>query len=326
MSESPLEAVRRQIREAEDRLKKSPPVPESAKPPLSEMRDRELSRTAWPSFSPQGDGPVGAPEGMGDLHNHLCKVLGNLGQAVVLVDAKGSWKLANHILAGWLGYTLGEFQQIDLGEIFDPEDVKELIRTLPQWVCGEAPLRQTPLILRGKKGERVPTRLSSHSMSSEAGEQFAYLVFEDMRLVGSLEAQVEVLKGFFVAVMRSGSVPVFLLREDGLITAANRAACRQMGIDRERLLSAHLQDFIVGSGETDFAAVLDRAMSLKFVTGVYRFRREGGAEFWARLFLACMAGARDSASRILATLERPEAAGTASETARGDVADDYGLI
>ncbi len=174
MDESQLDAIRRQVREAEARLKESSPTP---KPPLSEMKDHELSHPSSPSFS-QSERPDPFPH-----HDQFRDLLENLREALIFVDASGRWELVNQRLVEWLGYTLQEFQALDLGTIFEPADVKALLKMLPQWVGGETPLRQMPVTLRGRNGENVPALLSSHTMIAESGERFACLVFEDVRVV-----------------------------------------------------------------------------------------------------------------------------------------------
>jgi PAS domain S-box-containing protein len=111
------------------------------------------------------------------------------------------------------------------------------------------------------------------------------------------------MKGFIDAVMRSGAVPVFLLRKDGLIMEANRAGCQRFVVEQEQLLNLHLQDFIVGSTRTDFQALLGRATAQQLVSGTYRFLRARGKEFVASVSLVGVADAKGTVSRILVTME-----------------------
>ena len=305
MVEGQLEAIRRQIHEAEERLKKSSAEHGNARPPLAEMKDHELAPTPPPpSATPPDQKPNKLREELTAVHRRFRALLENSGDAFILVDSKGDWELANQNLSDWLGYTLEELQGISLTEVFEREDVKELLAGLPQWLGGESPVRRAPYTLKGKHGEQVPVLLSSHSWISEAGEQVAWLVLEDMRYLHNLEAQVAGMKGFIDAVMRSGTVPVFLLRKDGLIMEANRAGCQRLVVEQEQLLNLHLQDFVVGSARTDFQALLGRATAQQLVSGTYRFLRARGKEFVASVSLVGVADAKGTVSRILVTMER----------------------
>ena len=300
-----MEVIRRQIREAEERLKKSPAERGNAKPPLSEMKAQELAPIPPPpSAAPLDEKPDKLREELAAVHRRFRTLLENSGDAFILVDSKGDWKLANQNLPDWLGYTLEEYEGINLAQVFEQEDVEKLLTTLPQWLGGESPMRQAPFTLKGKHGEKVPVLLSTHSWISEAGEQVAWLVFEDMRSLRNLEVQIAGMKGFIDAVMRSGAVPIFLLRKDGLIMDANRAASQRLGVQPDRLLNLRLQDFIVSSEATDFEALLSRALTPQLVTGTYRFRHSRGAEFGALVSLVGVADAKGTVSRILAIVER----------------------
>lgn len=303
MAETQLEAIRRRIREAEERLKKSPAGKGNAMPPLSAMKDQELAPApVAPPGEPPSENPDRLREELAAVHRRLRTLQENSRDALILVDSKGAWELANYNLADWLGYTREELQGIHLREVFEPEDLKKLVSALPQWLRGASPTRHEPSNLKGKNGERVPVLLSSYFWIGEGGERAAYLVLEDMRSRRSLEAQIAGIKGFVDAVMREGVIPIFLLLKEGLIVEANRAACQRLGVEREQLVKVRLQDFLAGSTRTDFEAFLSRGLAVQPVTGSYRFRRDGGAEFDAAVTLVGVANSKGVMCLILATM------------------------
>jgi PAS domain S-box-containing protein len=128
---------------------------------------------------------------------------------------------------------------------------------------------------------------------------------EQMRIL-ALESQILASNAFLNAVMRSGAVPILLLRGDGAILDANDAACRWFGSESKRLVNTRLQDHLGVSSRKEFDTALSRSLSLAATTDIScRFRRLSGAEFDARVSLSGLADSSE-AFRILVTMDRME--------------------
>jgi len=239
--------------------------------------------------------------------------------AFILVDAKGGWELANHHLPEWLGYTREEFKGIKPTDIFEPQDVQKLLDSFPRWLDGTEPIVQAPFTLRGKKGERIPVFISSHSWIDESEGPVAYLVLEDVRTRRNLEAQVAANRRFLDAVTRGGTIPVIFLRKDGAIMDVNNAACKWLGVKPEQLLTTRIQEYVGASSRADFDSLLSHALALQPSTDIYCwFRRSGGVEFGARLSLVGVTDSKGKVSRVLATMDHLEA-----ESAPDEPPDDW---
>ncbi len=317
MSESPLEAIRRQIRQAEARLKESSSEHEKAKPPLADLlepKNQERQDTEPPAKPAEVPDPglsevdSGSPgETVPAAHERLRAFFESAKEAFILVDSKGQWELENHHLPGWLGYTREEFQKVTLTDVFETEDVRRLLSTLPQWISGDTPIHQAPFSLKGKREERVPVLLSTHAWTADKGERVAYLVLEDMRVRRTLESQIAGAKGFLDALMRGGTVPIFLLRRDGLIMDANHAACVRLGVGIENLLNTRLRDFVAPEERDQFEELMERALSQpSAVDARCRIRRAGGDAFAARVLLAGVPDSKGNIHRVLGTMEEQD--------------------
>ena len=128
---------------------------------------------------------------------------------------------------------------------------------------------------------------------------------EQMR-ISAMESQISASNAFLNAVMRSGAVPIMLLRGDGTILDANDAACRWLGAESQRLVNTRLQDHLGVSSRKEFDAALSRAQGLNATTDIScRFQRATGAEFGGRVSLV---GLSDSSEvfHILVTMDRLE--------------------
>src|SRR5687767_2845125 len=80
-------------------------------------------------------------------------------------------------------------------------------------------------------------RSQSQTMNRSTG-----LKTSEQNRVLALESQISASNAFLNAVMRSGAVPIMLLRRDGTILDANDAACRWLGAESGKLVKSRLQD------------------------------------------------------------------------------------
>ena len=250
MNEISLEVLRRQIRDAETRLNDS--VPDESYPTPVPDSKAEVGQ------EPQ----TRSTEKLRLLQRSFRALLQATTDAFVLVDSDGGWELANGHVPEWLGYTPEEFQQIQLTEVFEPEDVKTLLESFPQWFEGTHPLVKVSMGLRGKNGAQVPVLISSYSWQEDNG-QIAYLVLEDARPKQQFQAQVSALHSFLDTAMRSGPIPMALLQPDGAIVEINSVACQRLGVDAKAVKGSPLQDFVSDSSKDDFSESLSRALSME---------------------------------------------------------------
>lgn len=305
MNESPLEIIRRQIREAEERQKLAGREQGSAAPAKDKPRSGPPADTA---AAPTAAGGAQVQGKLGGLVRILQRSFQALLEAsrdsFILVDADDGWELVNHHLPEWLGYTREESQGINLNEVFEPEDVEKLQAIFPDLLEGREPLKQAPFLLRGKKGDRVPVLISSYSWVNEARARVAYLVLEDERQRSSLETQISASKAFIDAVMRVGTIPIFQLRRDGMILDVNDAAAQILGLDAAELLNKRLREYVVVNSRNDFDRMLERALALEPPTNTFcRFLGSSGVEFGARTSFAGVSDPRGAVYRVLLTLD-----------------------
>jgi PAS domain S-box-containing protein len=187
MDESPLDLVRRQIREAEDRQRARPAGQAESASPLS--KDARLKSNLDPGSTPKSsmlNSEGGNKELCAALQRNLSTLLNLSNDALIIVDWNGAWELANHHLRNWLGYTEEEFQRINLTEIFEAEEIQRLQGSFPQWLTGEKPIRRAAFTLRSCNGDKVRVLLSTHSCMDKEGKPIAYLVVENMNEVRAL--------------------------------------------------------------------------------------------------------------------------------------------
>jgi PAS domain S-box-containing protein len=193
MDKSPLELIRRQIREAEDRHKMQP----AGKSQDSFSLSGDTSQKLKPD---SGSMPANGALLSSNRANGFCaaqqgnpSALLNLSNdAFILMNANGEWEFANHHLRNWLGYAEDEFQRINLTEIFEAEDIKRLQDSFLQWLSGDKPIRQAPFNLRSRTRERIHVLLSTHSWLDNEGKPPAYLVLENMDRVRALLAALDI--------------------------------------------------------------------------------------------------------------------------------------
>jgi PAS domain S-box-containing protein len=184
MTESWIDIVRRRIREGEERLRKAPSGKLRAEAPIS----KQLGLPAAEPLVPPADrasltrSKTGIVEAT--LQQKFQALLPLLKESFILMDEEGGWELANPHLRAWLGYTHEEFKEVNLTDIFCPQDVTGLLATFPKWLSGEDPIVQMPCSLRDAQGKSVPVLLSSHAWIDETGKRVAYLVLEDARTAG----------------------------------------------------------------------------------------------------------------------------------------------
>ncbi len=310
MTESSLESIRRQIREAEERLRRSDAQQVKPKPDISELRDRESASPHFPpSLTPQHEDETagsGSETGV-SLQRRVRALAESSRDAFILVDNKGGWELANRHLPEWLGYTREEFRHVSLSEVFQPEDVGRLLSGLPQWLTGQSPLYGIPFDLRGKGGEKVPVLLSTHAWSNDDAEPVAYVVLEDMRGRRRLETQVMETKGFVDAMMRGGNLPILLLSREAVILEASRAACNWFGAEPEQLANLRLRNLVAGASHGEFDALLARVLAHQpEPTACCQFLHSAGTQFSANLSLTALTDAKGSVYRILGMMDHVE--------------------
>jgi PAS domain S-box-containing protein len=308
MAETPLEEIRRLIREAEEEQRRTATAGPETEPAPAASTSRMADDPAFARSRPRATPSAGQLDPSRGTSRNTDILLESARQSFIMVDADGGWELANCHLPQWLGYARDEFENINLTDIFEAQDVRRLLGSLPRWLGGEEPLVQVPFDLIGKKGERIPVLLSSYAWVNEAGAPAAYLILEDMRPLRSLEAQIAATKAFVDAVMRSGAVPTILMRADGVILDANKAAGKWLGTEAEELLNTSLQEYVSAVSRTESDTLLSRALQLLPSGDVYcRFRRANGAEFGGRLSMVGVSDAKGNINRVLGTIIRAEA-------------------
>jgi PAS domain S-box-containing protein len=304
MSEHPLDAVRRKIKEAEERLKSAAAAQEIMQPADTRAAEQPSvsSHQYESSFAAQVLLP-GQKERLQSLQTKLDILLESSRDAIIQVNGNKGWEQENHHLREWLGYGEKEFSSLRLMDLFEPETASRLMDSFPQWLEGKPPLRQVPGYILDSGGGLIPVLVSSHAAFNEREESVAYIVFEDARLQRRLESQVEHAREFINALVREGPIPTFVMNREGAVAEANQVACEWLGIGLKEIAATQLRNFVHPSSRNDFDNTFDCALRrLPPAEAFCRFNNGSGAEFRARLFFTGVASANGTVERILGML------------------------
>jgi PAS domain S-box-containing protein len=310
MTDKLLEDLRRQIREAEQRLRGDaavPPVDGKTNPSL--VPDAALETKPASEVPPQARDAADSQTGQLErrlrlLQQSFSALLETSRSAFILVDRDGGWEPAGRHLPEWLGYTKAEFPAINLTDIFEPEDIKHLLASFPQWISGKQPIARAPFNLRSKAGNLIPVMLSSHAWVSDDGNPVAYLVLEDVRPRRNLEIQLAVIRSFIERIANEGSLIFLTLRPDGTILEANPAACRKLGLEPGAVSRRSLHEYLDPATRAAFAASLAQTLQQqKPCSFKGRLLRSEGSRSDAQGSLVAVSDARGRITQVLCALD-----------------------
>jgi PAS domain S-box-containing protein len=338
MPETQLDAIRRLIKNGEERLKKaaaenlqekslSPDEPAvvdtaPAPPPLNQTIPTDAALPATRERPAGGDaaspGVHASAQQLQFLHRKLKIVLESSRDAIISVNGNKKWTPANRRLREWLGYGEEEFSNVNFQSLFQPEVAAMLLDSFPRWLEGASPLRQVPGMLRGHGDVQIAVLISSHAGLDEQAEPFAYLMFEDTRPQRDLELQLERGRAFVDTIMREGTIPTIVMQKDGIIAQANRSACERLGIGSNEIPRMRLHDLVHPASREEFDGSFERAVQGQPPAEILcRFYRNNGVDCRGRIFLVGVANAQGIVERIIGMLDQVVVEPSSAWTAYG---------
>src|SRR5262249_5962179 len=123
MAESPLEVLRRQIREAETRIKHTAEQDLTRENPLASIADPKVTSQSTlpvPVKEPSLTDPGKLVKHIRQLKTNFRVLVRSCRDAILHVNSDGAWELSNSHLADWLGYTPDEFHGTSIRDLFEP--------------------------------------------------------------------------------------------------------------------------------------------------------------------------------------------------------------
>ena len=185
-----------------------------------------------------------------DLIKHKGKMFDTLIQfnpePILIYEAENLRFLeVNEAALNLYGYKRDEFLQMDLTDLYSPEDIQSLLDSSPS--RDNSPRFQGPFKQRKKDGSNILVRIAKTSFTYENKEAH----FNIIRNVSD-EAAKNIEFDIFKSAFDNTSDLLFVTDTTGFITSVNNAAVESLGYQRDKFVGASIVEFLSDEHRGDF--------------------------------------------------------------------------
>lgn len=184
-----------------------------------------------------------AEEKLKDSESRFRGAFENAAVGASMVDLKGGFLRANHLLCDILGYSEEELLTKTFSDITHPDDIDIELTKMKNMIRGETDYTAFEKRYISKDGHEITILLSPALIRNEEGEpQYFVSLWQD--ITNTKKAQEALLESEekFKNLFESATDAIFILDMKGNFIDINRAAHQRLGYTREEMLQMHISE------------------------------------------------------------------------------------